>query len=96
MEVHVAGEGLKFSKLVYGLNAGLRNTVQSCQFLSRPELFMRRLISAFLTNSTYIAASVIRTGNLWICATSVLYLFFIHPVMLQPASGSGVVFWVSA
>ena len=46
-------------KLVFCLKAHLRNTIQSCHFLSRPEPFMRWLASVFLTNNSYIAASEI-------------------------------------
>ena len=37
-------------------------------FLSRPEPFKRWLASAFLTNSSNVAASRIQIGNLWIAS----------------------------
>jgi len=56
------------SQVVYCRKACLRNSIQSWHFLSRPEPFMMWLASTFLTNSTYIAASGIWTGNLWIAS----------------------------
>jgi len=55
-------------KLVFCLKAHLRNSTQSCHFLSRPEPFTIWLASVFLTNSSYIAVSEIQTGNLWIAS----------------------------